>query len=188
MARTIGVLVVTVWLSTLTSCTAPTQQSIEPPSPPAIISPSVPDLHLESISELCAWYAKSQGLRAERVVGSTGLVGWFVKYGTANSPQPDTAALEDLANLIRQYLPVDQQFVSKWSELTPPSGGQVFWAGELAAEQLRIQAFQVMLTGLDQHEPDEYERGWRLFTEAARASNNAEEEMSRIHSKCLSSH
>jgi hypothetical protein len=185
MARTAFILVALVWLLVLSACVASLPQPIDLLRlTPASAAPT-PEFDLGTMSELCEWYVRANLLRGDRIGKVVGITNWLLKYGTAGAPQPDEAALEEFASLLREYMPHDQRFVAEWTKLGSPPEGRAFWEAELAAVQLRAQAFEAMLKGIDEGDPDEFERGSRLFSEATVLGTNAESEMWKVRSQCL---
>lgn len=136
-------------------------------------------------TELCLWFMKTQMLRAERIAGGTALARWFTEYAGKGETEIDAEMVAELFESMKELRPHEARFIESWQQLGTFAGGEEFWSKELEAEQMRLAAIDTMLMGNEKENDDEFDRGWRMFLEAAPVGRQAEAAMFVLRDKCV---
>lgn len=139
----------------------------------------------EANSDICQWFIKTQFLRLERMGGLSEFNEWYQKHGTEGFVSSDDSVIEELVTVLKRYQPYQEQFLEDWIELGAHPEAQEFWEKELSAVQLRIQAFDQMIKGVEEKNTDKYNDGLTTSSKASQVGLEAESAMLVVRSKCV---
>ncbi len=144
-----------------------------------------PDSATNQDADLCDWFIQTQILRSTRIAGLTSFAAWYQQYGEAGFTSTDPQVMAEFANVLRTIQPSLNQFATDWEALGAHPDSQEFWSKELESTTTRNDAFDFMITGLENDDRAIYARGILLFDLASQLGREAETAMLAIHEKCL---
>lgn len=139
----------------------------------------------ESVSGVCEWFFTTQFLRSRRINGLAKFNTFLQEYGAEGFFSSDESVMEEVSAILDDYQPYQEEFVEEWIKLGPHPEAQVFWEKELSSVQLRIEAFDEMIQGLNSGDWDRYISGWDMFEESSHIGREAESAMLEVRSKCI---
>ncbi len=133
---------------------------------------------------VCQWFVKTQILRAERISGLSKFNTWYQTYDQQGFELTDKTAIEQLAEALKSHQPYQEQFIEKWQELGSHPEAAEFWSKELASTQKRIEAFSLMIKGIEEANDDSYLAGLAALAQASEIGQEAENAMILVRSNC----
>jgi hypothetical protein len=123
-------------------------------------------------ADLCAWFEKALKLRTARIAALNEFSAWVDSHGEGTKLQE--ADLRELLRILKGAQPYQKEFLAQWQMLGSHPRARAFWDAELKAVQLRADAFDDLINGLEKPEVETYKRGWERFAEAAILGLDAE--------------
>ncbi len=131
--------------------------------------------------DLCSWYYQAQFLRSTRISGLSEFISWTSDH---NLSALENDEIEEMTNLLVNYLPYIDDFILDWNALGVHTEAQLFWIKELGSVELRKEAIILLDQGLITKDYDKIDAGLIKFGNAQDPGIKAEEAMIIVRNKC----
>jgi len=131
-------------------------------------------------SDLCDWYVQTQILRTERISETSSIDEWLSKYGIVGLDFNNDSAMQELLPILQEGLPSQHQFIKEWEVLGPTEGGEAFFENEKKSIELRIQGFELMISGINEQNSTDFYEGMNLFIQSGEYYTISESELTKV--------